>query len=153
MSELYGRPVKIYAYSTTPIKSYGSTSTNKSPINLSYHFQSHYNSAINPKTHAKTILECKPGEIEDRHIRNFCRLGTIDKVKAMSDLEATEDEQLRTILQESRKQFDTDNAELLERIRKAKADSLKTQRDMESKQIGRAVQQECRDRSRMPSSA
>jgi len=139
VSELYARPVRVFAYSTTPMKSYGSISSGKPSINLSYHFQSHYNSLINPKEHSTTILKSKPGELEEIHIRDFCRVGTVEKVRQMSDLEATEDEQTRFIIMESRKQFDAENVELLERIRKAKAESLKSQREMEDKQVERAM--------------
>jgi len=147
MSELYGRPVQVYAYSTTPMKSYGSTTSGKTAITLTYHFNSHYNSLVNPKTHLKTIVTNMPGEVEEAHIKSFCRLGTVDKVKLMSDLEATEEEQTRFVILESRKQFDSDNQELLERIRKAKADSLKSHQEMESKQVEKAMLdslQECR---------
>jgi len=111
----------------------------KTPISLTYHFGSHYNSLVNPKTHLKSILKTEPGEVEEAHLKNFCRLGTVDKVRIMSDIEATEGEQTRFAIMESRKQFDAENQDLIERTKKAKAESLKSHQEMETKQVEQAM--------------
>jgi len=57
ISEIYNKPIEIYAYSDEPLKIYSSdiktlpNNSNRLPIRLSYHFNGHYNSIINPNTH------------------------------------------------------------------------------------------------------
>ena len=68
MSELYSRPIQIYAYSTSPMRIYNQhLMTRCFPIRLSYHFQSHYNSIYTQETslHCTTSL---PGELEEGRI-------------------------------------------------------------------------------------
>lgn len=45
MSEIYNRPIEIYAYSIEPMRTFHETNFQKNePIRLSYHGMSHYNS-------------------------------------------------------------------------------------------------------------
>lgn len=50
MSEIYNRPIEIYAYSSEPMRTFHETNFKKSePIRLSYHGMCHYNSVRNKK--------------------------------------------------------------------------------------------------------
>lgn len=74
LSELYNRPVEIYAYSPVPMRTYQAPSTSSSlspppPIRLSYHFQSHYNSVVHDPTHHLHLLNTPPGEVEEAFIQ------------------------------------------------------------------------------------
>lgn len=45
MSEIYNRPIEIYAYSTQPMRTFHESNFMKAePIRLSYHGMCHYNS-------------------------------------------------------------------------------------------------------------
>ncbi|KMS93527.1 hypothetical protein BVRB_030580, partial [Beta vulgaris subsp. vulgaris] len=46
MSEIYQRPILVFAYSTEPMRTYSSKDSLTNPIRLSYHFESHYNSIV-----------------------------------------------------------------------------------------------------------
>eukprot|EP00474_Spongospora_subterranea_P010147 CRZ10605.1 hypothetical protein [Spongospora subterranea] len=46
MSEIYERPILVYAYSADPMKSYSNQFSAAPPIRISYHFESHYNSIV-----------------------------------------------------------------------------------------------------------
>jgi len=80
MSELYGRPVEVYAYQTLPMRVYNSR-VGVFPVRLSYHFQSHYNSVVHPET-SRHYLQSRPGEREDEHI---VRMGQRNEQKFRSD--------------------------------------------------------------------
>jgi len=67
-SELYNRPVQVFAYSLTPLRTYNSTDSSAPPIRLSYHFNSHYNSLMCPATHAGQVLQSQPGQVEEERI-------------------------------------------------------------------------------------
>jgi len=49
MSEIYDRPIEIYAYSTESMRTFHEQEDerNRKPIRLSYHGKSHYNSVVN----------------------------------------------------------------------------------------------------------
>ncbi|KAF8397939.1 hypothetical protein HHK36_016865 [Tetracentron sinense] len=50
LSEMYNRPIHIYSYSTEPINTFqGSYITDTPPIRLSYHHGNHYNSLVDPR--------------------------------------------------------------------------------------------------------
>jgi len=77
MSEIYNRPVEIYSYSTSPIKSFHENNnfirfnreTNAlPPIRLAYHGRKHYNSLIpiDPNIYKLSILNLKIGIFEDK---------------------------------------------------------------------------------------
>ena len=51
LSEIYNRPIEIYAYSNEPMRTFHEVSdTNKTPIRISYHGKAHYNSVIRALT-------------------------------------------------------------------------------------------------------
>lgn len=74
LSELYDRPIEVYAYSLTPMNTYNNAPRHNVPIRLSYHFQSHYNSIVTP-THTSSIMDTTPGMIEDLQINESKRRG------------------------------------------------------------------------------
>ena len=47
LSEIYNRPIEIYAYSKTPMRTFHESYGSEVPFRLSYHGSSHYN-AITP---------------------------------------------------------------------------------------------------------
>lgn len=107
MAEIYNRPIEIYAYTTTPKRVYRNH-LHHAPIRLSYHFSSHYNSVVEPSTFTKPHLTSQPGSVEDEHIRKAVSLGRVEgeeDAQRESDREATDKEQLRVLLSQSREQF------------------------------------------------
>jgi hypothetical protein len=67
MSEIYNRPVEVYAYSHKPLRTYQKEASEQPPIRLSYHFRSHYNSVVGPDFHVN-LLTSTPGLIEKEAI-------------------------------------------------------------------------------------
>jgi len=132
MSRLYDRPVEIYAYNTTPLKTHlgrsngfsspsssSSPSSPPPPIRLSYHFQSHYNSVV-PPDHLQRVLTGRTGEFEESRLQSL-RLQpgqTSDLIKAqrLSDAEATDMEQLRLALGLSQADFNSRNRSAFDSI-------------------------------------
>jgi len=116
MAELYDRTIEIYAYSTEPIQRFNNSNNNnnnktkntvKRPlIRLSYHCQSHYNSVVG-SDHPSSVLRSTPGVIEDEQIKKSALRSpaALNAATKLSDLEATELSQVRTAIEESRKQF------------------------------------------------
>lgn len=101
MSELYDRAIEVYAYSLTPLNTYQGAPTLNEPMRLSYHFQSHYNSIINPDTHERTCMTTHPGEVEDVQIEEAKRRGGRRGAVEVK----SEDTQLQLALAASRNQF------------------------------------------------
>jgi len=98
MSEIYDRPIEVYAYSDTPLNTYQGAPTHNQPMRLSYHYRSHYNSIVDPKTFNKSLLTARPGEIEDVQIKESKRRG--GKRVGISD-----DSELNLALELSRRDF------------------------------------------------
>ena len=46
LSEIYNRPIEIYAYSNVPMRTFHEQEGGAEPFRLSYHGKSHYNSVI-----------------------------------------------------------------------------------------------------------
>lgn len=46
ISEIYNRPVEIYAYSNVPMRTFHETSGHAEPFRLSYHGRCHYNAIV-----------------------------------------------------------------------------------------------------------
>eukprot|EP00457_Paulinella_chromatophora_P000600 gb/GEZN01000600.1/.p1 GENE.gb/GEZN01000600.1/~~gb/GEZN01000600.1/.p1 ORF type:complete len:598 (-),score=100.62 gb/GEZN01000600.1/:72-1865(-) len=68
MSEIYDRPIQIYAYSETPLNTYQHGRVHQAPVRLSYHYQSHYNSIVDDASAHKPLLNTRPGEMEDKQL-------------------------------------------------------------------------------------
>lgn len=109
MSEIYERPIEIYAYQTTPMKTYSRPSRDghQVPIRLSYHFQSHYNSIVDPLMHHLSTTTKAPGDIEDRTLQYsvWRSPGSLNAAMQLTDMEATELETMRMAIANSREEF------------------------------------------------
>lgn len=69
LSEIYNRPIEIYAYQTEPMRTFHETDGGEEPIRLSYHGQSHYNSIVPLNwNYEKVYVKRKPGEVEEEAI-------------------------------------------------------------------------------------
>jgi len=102
MCEIYGRPIEIFAYSATPMRTYTNEIVNltpKPPIRLSYHTRSHYNSIINPATHCDSINRRQPGDAETEMIEKRIEL------RAMEDVQKLNATAFQQSIRNSRNQF------------------------------------------------
>ncbi|XP_073138711.1 OVARIAN TUMOR DOMAIN-containing deubiquitinating enzyme 6-like [Henckelia pumila] len=119
LSEMYNRPIHIYSYSTEPINIFhGSYNTDTPPIRLSYHHGNHYNSLVDPrrvtigaglgfsslqgtnvdKDKVKAAIKAQ----QDQQIEN----ALIAEGRFYSDLELTEKEIERMVMEASRAEYD-----------------------------------------------
>ncbi|CAF2164425.1 unnamed protein product [Brassica napus] len=96
LAEMYNRPIHIYSYSTEPINIFqGSYNTDTPPIRLSYHHGNHYNSLVDP--HRLTVGAGL----------GFSSLtgALIAEGRYYSDLELTEKEIERSVMEASRAEY------------------------------------------------
>eukprot|EP00954_Amorphochlora_amoebiformis_P022525 1353989-Amorphochlora_amoeboformis.AAC.1 len=98
MSELYSRRVEIYAYSSTPMKTYQRHLGGMNPIRISYHCRCHYNSVEFPQL-SSVWLTSEPGVHEDRVIAASRSGG---RVRPNTQ---TQDAELKLALEVSRQEF------------------------------------------------
>ena len=175
-SELYGRSIAIYAYNDVPMKTFSNESSvansdddhghgdddeeeESTPILLSYHCNSHYNSIvpIASDDFERVLMDAdKVGEIEEEKIR-LSSLRSTEASQAtlkLSDMEATELECYKQALAESRKLFEDHlnqqqghNQQLDEVIQKSLAQYEKEA--MEQAQAESRRQQEEEDRLKL----
>ncbi|CAG7907325.1 unnamed protein product [Brassica rapa] len=115
LAEMYNRPIHIYSYSTEPINIFqGSYNTDTPPIRLSYHHGNHYNSLVDP--HRLTVgAGLGFGSLSGRHVdREQVKAAIkaqqehqIDNAKGRyySDLELTEKEIERSVMEASRAEY------------------------------------------------
>ena len=76
MSEMYERPVEIYAYDNKPMRTFHEASPEEmekkgqiTPFRLSYHGRQHYNSVVPLSWKGQGLItDYKPGEMEDEAI-------------------------------------------------------------------------------------
>ncbi len=116
MSEIYQRPVRVFAYNTEPYWDYKGSFQNNPPILLSYHFQSHYNSIMPLDDRwTKPQLTSTPGEWEDAQIARSRHRG--GRLARPGDNDAktgsganTEAAQIQRALELSRQEFNTRDA-------------------------------------------
>ncbi|KAJ7001766.1 OVARIAN TUMOR DOMAIN-containing deubiquitinating enzyme 6-like [Populus alba x Populus x berolinensis] len=125
LSEMYNRPIHIYSYSTEPIN-IGSYNTDTPPIQLSYHHGNHYNSLVNPRRStigAGLGFSCLQGASVDRdqvkaaikaqqdqQIDNASIFNALlAEGQFYSDLEVTEKEIERMVMEASRAEYLSDN--------------------------------------------
>ncbi|PIA59224.1 hypothetical protein AQUCO_00400241v1 [Aquilegia coerulea] len=121
LSEMYNRPIHIYSYSIEPINIFhGSYNTDTPPIRLSYHHGNHYNSLVDPrrltigaglgfsslqgsnidKDQVKAAIRAQ----QDQQIDN----ALIAEGRFYSDLELTEKEIERMVMEASRAEYMAD---------------------------------------------
>ncbi|XP_058779691.1 OVARIAN TUMOR DOMAIN-containing deubiquitinating enzyme 6 [Vicia villosa] len=118
MSEMYNRPIHIYSYSTEPINTFhGSYDTDSPPVRLSFHYGNHYNSLVDPrrpttgeglgfsslrgrnadKDQVKAAIKAQ----QDQQIDN----ALLAEGRFYSDLELTEKEIERSVMEASRAEY------------------------------------------------
>ncbi|XP_057806594.1 OVARIAN TUMOR DOMAIN-containing deubiquitinating enzyme 6-like [Salvia miltiorrhiza] len=122
LSEMYNRPIHIYSYSTEPINIFhGTYNTDTPPIRLSYHHGNHYNSLVDPrrltigaglgfsslqgtdidKGKVKAAIKAQ----QDQQIDN----ALLAEGRFYSDLELTEKEIERMVMEASRAEYLADD--------------------------------------------
>eukprot|EP00262_Sarcandra_glabra_P016030 TRINITY_DN5079_c0_g1_i2.p1 TRINITY_DN5079_c0_g1~~TRINITY_DN5079_c0_g1_i2.p1 ORF type:complete len:523 (-),score=112.25 TRINITY_DN5079_c0_g1_i2:206-1774(-) len=118
LSEMYNRPIHIYSYSTEPINIFhGSYDTDSPPIRLSYHHGRHYNSLVDPRRSAigaglgfsslhginvdKDQVKAAIRAQQDQQIDN----ALLAEGRFYSDLELTEKEIERMVMEASRAEY------------------------------------------------
>ncbi|XP_022729511.1 OTU domain-containing protein 5-B-like isoform X2 [Durio zibethinus] len=122
LSEMYNRPIHIYSYSIEPINIFhGSYNTDTPPIRLSYHHGNHYNSLVDPrrltigaglgfsclrganvdKDQVKAAIKAQ----QDQQIDN----ALLAEGRFYSDLELTEKEIERMVMEASRAEYLANN--------------------------------------------
>ncbi|KAK6163604.1 hypothetical protein DH2020_000468 [Rehmannia glutinosa] len=100
LSEMYNRPIHIYSYSTEPINIFhGSYNTDTPPIRLSYHHGNHYNSLVDPRR-----LTIGAG-LGFRSLQG----ALLAEGRFYSDLELTEKEIERMVMEASRAEYLADD--------------------------------------------
>ncbi|KAL6205262.1 hypothetical protein ACLB2K_022524 [Fragaria x ananassa] len=118
LSEMYNRPIHIYSYSIEPINIFhGSYNTDTPPVRLSYHHGNHYNSLVDPRrlsigaglgfsslrgTNAdKDQIKAAIKAQQDQQIDN----ALLAEGRFYSDLELTEKEIERMVMEASRAEY------------------------------------------------
>ncbi|MES1908094.1 MAG: hypothetical protein MHM6MM_001096 [Cercozoa sp. M6MM] len=110
LSELYQRPVHVFAYSTTPLHTFSAGLQAVTPLRLSYHCRSHYNAIHSPEDANDVRLQSTPGEYERTRIelvRAMRAPGAAADALQVSDREATEQTALAQALELSRHDLPT----------------------------------------------
>ncbi|KAI3997278.1 hypothetical protein MKX01_009122 [Papaver californicum] len=119
LCEMYNRPIHIYSYSTEPINTFhGSYNTDTPPIRLSYHHGNHYNSLVDPRRLAigaglgfsslqganvdRDQIKAAIKAQQDQQIDN----ALLAEGRFYSDLELTEKEMERMVMEASRAEYD-----------------------------------------------
>ncbi|XP_010521639.1 PREDICTED: OTU domain-containing protein 5 [Tarenaya hassleriana] len=118
LAEMYNRPIHIYSYSTEPINIFhGNYNTDLPPIRLSYHHGNHYNSLVDPRrltVGAGLGFSSLTGRnVDKEQVKAAIKAQQdlqIDKVllaegKFYSDLELTEREIERSVMEASRAEY------------------------------------------------
>ncbi|CAH8302632.1 unnamed protein product [Eruca vesicaria subsp. sativa] len=118
LAEMYNRPIHIYSYSTEPINIFqGSYNTDTPPIRLSYHHGNHYNSLVDP--HRLTVgAGLGFSSLTGRHVdgeqvkaaikaqqEHQIDNALIAEGRYYSDLELTEKEIERSVMEASRAEY------------------------------------------------
>ncbi|CAI9778321.1 unnamed protein product [Fraxinus pennsylvanica] len=123
LSEMYNRPIHIYSYSTEPINTFhGSYNTDTPPIRLSYHHGNHYNSLFDPRRLTigaglgfsslqgtnvdKDQIKAAIRAQQDQQIDN----ALLAEGRLYSDLELTEKEIERMVMEASRAEYLADDS-------------------------------------------
>ncbi|KAK1274768.1 hypothetical protein QJS04_geneDACA011722 [Acorus gramineus] len=121
-AEMYNRPIHIYSYSTEPINIFhGSYNTDIPPIRLSYHHGNHYNSLVDPRRLTvgaglgfsslqginvdKDQIKAAIRAQQDQQIDN----ALLAEGRFYSDLELTEKEIERMVMEASRAEYLADD--------------------------------------------
>jgi len=109
MSEIYNCPIEIYAYSTTPMRTFHESSEKGiNSIKISYHGSSHYNS-ISPLSGIVPLIDKPCGEVEENAIRKAVEAKEAQEARARSDRDAevTTQDAIREMVRVSREAFES----------------------------------------------
>ncbi|KAJ7981197.1 OTU domain-containing protein 5-like [Quillaja saponaria] len=122
LSEMYNRPIHIYSYSTEPINIFhGSYNTDTPPVRLSYHHGNHYNSLVDPRRQtvgAGLGFSCLRGtNIDKDQVKAAIKAQQDQQIdnallaegRLYSDLELTEKEIERMVIEVSRAEYLADD--------------------------------------------
>ncbi|GMY15780.1 OTU domain-containing protein 5-B [Fagus crenata] len=123
LSEMYNRPIHIYSYSTEPINIFQrSYNTDTPPIRLSYHHGNHYNSLVDPRRltiGAGLGFSCLRGRNVDKdQVKAAIKAQQDQQIdnallaegRFYSDLELTEKEIERMVMEASRAEYLADDS-------------------------------------------
>ena len=74
LSEIYGRPIEIYAYSSEPMRTFHEQADEnqaQQPIRISYHGRNHYNAVVRQDFHPDRDKYTKslPGDLENQALQ------------------------------------------------------------------------------------
>lgn len=121
LSEMYNRPIHIYSYSTEPINIFhGSYNTDTPPIRLSYHHGNHYNSLVDPRRltvgAGLGFSSLQGAEVDKDRVKAAIRAQQDQQIdnallaegRFYSDLELTEKEMERMVMEASRAEYIAD---------------------------------------------
>ncbi|WCJ41866.1 OTU domain-containing protein 5 [Euphorbia peplus] len=122
LSEMYNRPIHIYSYSTEPINIFhGNYNTDVPPVRLSYHHGNHYNSLVDPRRltiGAGLGFSCLRGTNVDKdQVKAAIKAQQDQQIdnalmaegRFYSDLELTEKEIERMVMEASRAEYLADD--------------------------------------------
>ncbi|CAL8162123.1 unnamed protein product [Prunus armeniaca] len=124
LSEMYNRPIHIYSYSTEPINIFhGSYDTDTPPLRLSYHHGNHYNSLVDPRRQtigAGLGFSCLRGmgaNVDKDQVKAAIKAQQDQQIdnallaegRFYSDLELTEKEIERMVMEASRAEYHADD--------------------------------------------
>lgn len=129
MSEIYDRPIEIYAYSNKPMKIFHENDDQEEPFRLSYHGESHYNAItvgkfVNPYIDG----QLPPGSTESRSIEyalqnqkdpTWKKDAELEEQKQsqLTELQNTQDPQkIRKAIMASREDFDKEYQKQLDEV-------------------------------------
>lgn len=122
ISEVYQRPIEVYAFQSVPIHVYTQKGTGQ-PIRLSYHFRSHYNSIVE-ENQIFSLSDSVPGAFESKTIAEAKQYGV------PQDEQKDEADPISNALLISRSEFEQRDADLYERAVQTSLDEF--QHAMES---------------------
>ncbi|KAJ0973390.1 hypothetical protein J5N97_021349 [Dioscorea zingiberensis] len=117
-SEMYNRPIHIYSYSTEPINIFhGNYTTDTPPIRLSFHQGNHYNSLVDPRRltigAGLGLSSLRGGNIDKDRVKAAIKAhqdqqidnALVAEARFYSDLEVTEKEIERMVMENSRAEY------------------------------------------------
>eukprot|EP00742_Colponemidia_sp_Colp-10_P004703 GILJ01005016.1.p1 GENE.GILJ01005016.1~~GILJ01005016.1.p1 ORF type:complete len:538 (-),score=65.74 GILJ01005016.1:200-1813(-) len=134
ISEIYNRPVEIYAYSNVPMRTFHEAAIALSvPIRLSYHGRSHFNSVSD----GRLLTPPEPGVLEHRALQLLRQRS--ERALLQSDVEITEQLAFEGVLQSSRAEFETTSQSQLDAVLAASLAEFHAHQDMLTAEMQQAT--------------
>eukprot|EP00347_Sterkiella_histriomuscorum_P013052 403366200 len=148
MSEIYNRPIEIYAYSAEPMRTFHEQDGSNEPIRLSYHGKSHYNSIVRMDwTYEKVFVKTKAGEIEDEAIKlSKLREEKTNEVQNQNNVQKKIDDQsarlMSQIIMRSREDFHIQSkCDMQQALLQTIKDINATKRNIEDENLEKALKE------------